>query len=419
MDSITPKFGDFFKKPSAYYLAAGIDLIQPVLRLSHLVQDFVFVTSAPPGPDFDEGFRNALANLNEELPGVLQIAQSGELPMSFLGLGDTPEERRIPFYEPYGNTFITHYIRNLSKNRERRPHIYAYILTLQFPGGAQKTIRALHLVGFEGIATYHHLFLSGSKERRIPAVFISIESGFWERRSRMMDLMEICHFHNSRLPPCLWIRGSWKLGVRFTSGMYYTTPVGEYAGWLGSLGVKIPQVTHPRQSKSMVQAFGFDALWSDYEQERQMNVPEKRLSITLKRGLVKNADKRKFDITPLNTLKIRQESTSSPEARHISENSERRKYVPCSHPQICYKLLFSEQLELIRMHYAVMAAKGNISSWRRQAIPVGFEAEAFEALERFRETFVPVNDVPLHIEFVYKNLLDFTEELPYISDEYA
>ena len=71
------------------------------------------------------------------------------------------------------------------------------------------------------------------------------------------------------------------------------------------------------------------------------------------------------------------------------------------------------------MHYAVMAAKGGISSWRRQAIPVGFEAEAFEAMKRFSESFVPVNDVPLHIEFVYKNLLDFKEELPYINDEYA
>ncbi len=293
------------------------------------------------------------------------------------------------------------------------------LLCLQFPGGEQHYIRALHLIGFEGVATYHQLFLSDNPIGPAPEIFISIQSGLWEHHPELMGKMVECHFDRNLLPPRIWIRGNWGSGLSYEIGGYYPYPIGEFVGWSGPMDVFIPGVSKPERSSYTVQAFGLLGLWNDMVEEREIPTADPNLTITLKLGRVCRAQEAFFDVTPHNRHAINTESASSPGARQLAYRSSLRKFVPYSHSHSYQRLLFSEQLELIRMHYEVKAYQGEIDSWRRQAIPVGYEAEAFEALERFAEQFISVNGVRLHIELVYKNILDFNEIIPDLDHDLA
>jgi hypothetical protein len=223
-----------------FYAASGTDL-QPLLRFSHLVDSFVYVTV---DEQLDE--REVIQTVRRKL-ATLQGAYGSE----FLELVEEPRSLNLKDFEhetprDWRKLLTTEFLANYARVFGRFASLENWALEFRFSrmvGNRRRPVRLVYLNG-EALATYMALSCNG---RVAPRVFCSIQSGVLECETSPM----VAYWGTGIALPEFWVRGLHQRRYYEDSGAHDLRvrsafrPVDQfnffcqsYEGWSGHLNSK-------------------------------------------------------------------------------------------------------------------------------------------------------------------------------------
>lgn len=378
---------------SAYYCAAGIDL-QPLLRFSDIIDDFIYVSVDIKKETLINGITKSIKNLNEEIGDFLSLESCENFKLSEI---EHPKQDKYLNWKP---SYLTdrqfrEYMDAFLPLAKKCEHYYIHFKIKRKIGNNEKLLNLYYITG-EALASYDALYV---QQKIAPKIFISIQTGVIEIPEQFSDKM----FREHDQKPLIWLRGVWGSDFEnysvFKNYGIFNKEIGMFTNWDSGLGVKIEDVTNPEKNVNTVMAYGQSINWSnDFQKETK-----KAEFIEINKLLQPYNGSYDTDYTI--------GARDSRQTNFWSENEKIRKYIDDkSVRKISPALLLQEYLHIIYLEYEYFANQPDTSEFRRSLIPMGYESEEIY-IDEFLKNFASINNVKLILDIYYNNPLDYTRQV--------
>ena len=351
---------------SAYYCGAGIDL-QPLLRFSQSVDDYIYVSVGVSKETIIEGVEHCLESLAQDMSRSTLILQShSEIKLSDI---EHDVQNKLIASRPkyFSEREYFNYIENFKQFYSGTDDFLLEFSFLLKAPGVNKTLRIFYIHG-EALATYDVFF---RQQKIAPKIFISIQTGCIEVPSLFCNEM----FRQDKIRPKVWVRGVWgkdEMSEYESPNVFkpigiYDTEIGEYPAWNSNFGYEIEGTTDKSKPNRLVKAYGESSLW------------------TFSPDYIESIENREIIINKLN-----------------------KRYYPKYRSDYNEAILGLSLTRLDKVNEAYLefcARKPTVREFKVAIYPIGYEF--FEACIRpFTATFQSVNNVKLVIDIYYGNIID-------------
>jgi hypothetical protein len=356
---------------SAYYCGSGIDL-QPLLRFSDIVDNFVYVCVGIERQQWIAGIRHFVDRLNDgcECP-KLEILTVKNININDIEHPSASHFLPLPAYltqqeyDDYVIAFIPFF------NRQR----FVFEIAFRVYCGCDKFKEIkLYCVHGEALATYEAFYV---RQNIAPKIFISIQAGLIEQPAVFTNRMFELHRHR----PKVWVRGVWTNNPYgfdhffphvFNPYGLYDTKIGEFWDWDPCHGYFIEGTTDPENMPyRIVRAFGESNRWRI--DNNSVVLEGDMLQITKIRGHYNGVMVGRYNLGRLDLP-------------------------PSGYCGNYLQFLYERYVEWANQHPGQIATIA--------VIPSGYEMTE-GCMEDFVRTFKPVNNVRLEADIFYTEALDF------------